>query len=298
MVEVLQLADNIDQQKKRCKRRDAMSKELDRLEKRATQKFVTDHEDIDRIIRYLFSLPFTAFTRYSPGYDCLRNDLCKGFNISMDRKTNISMEDVLILIGYEPGTPFFDPPDRGKMGFTKSFNAAGHSYIFADLIVSLSHNDIHIKEFTKIGLNAYTDYITEKVKAEYRDKLIPYTAHSNILNKVDEFRRASVEYVQGDQKTGHDECTITLGELIGQALSRSRRRWNCADVLLDEYCAETIGSYVMLNRFIMDSLRMPLIRSDRERFQEIITKYRNIPVEYPVRIDYEKCFEHGGIILK
>ena len=58
-----------------------MSKELEKLEKKAKQKHITEHEDIDRIIRYLFSKPFSSFQGCSSNYESLRDDLCRGFNI-------------------------------------------------------------------------------------------------------------------------------------------------------------------------------------------------------------------------
>ena len=276
-----------------------MSKELEKLEKKAKQKYITEHEDIDRIIRYLFSMPFSSFQGCSSNYESLRDDLCRGFNIIRYDMNKITMEDALILIGYEPGNSYFNPPDRRKMEFSSRFNAAGHSYIFADLIVCLARKDTRIKEFTQITLNAYTDYIRERIAEEYKDKLIPFTAYSDILQKVGEFKKRSGEYVRhGRQKSSVTEKPITLWDLIYNALIRSGRGWSCSVYPLDKYCSEIIESYDMLNRFIMDSLRMPLIRSDRERFQEIITKYRDRLEGAPINIDYEKCYEHCGIILK
>lgn len=272
-----------------------MSKELEKLEKKAKQKYITEHKDIEKIIRYLFTRPFSSFQGCGATYEYLLDDLCKGFNIFKYDINKITLEDVLILIGYEPGNSYFNPPDRRKMEFSSRFNAAGHSYVFAELLAWLAHKDTHIKEFTRITLDAYTDYIRDKIEEEYKDKLIPFATYSDILKKVDEFKRISSVNIQDGLQTGSDGYTITLEDLINNALSRSRRRWNCADKRLDAYCSETIKSYDMLHRFIMDSLRMPLIRSDRERFQEIITKYRDRFEGAPVNIDYEKCYEHCGI---
>ena len=276
-----------------------MSKELEKLEKKAKQKYITENKDIEKIIRYLFTRPFSSFQGCGATYEYLLDDLCKGFNIFKYDINKITLEDVLILIGYEPGNSYFNPPDRRKMEFSSRFNAAGHSYVFAELLAWLAHKDTHIKEFTRITLDAYTDYIRDKIEEEYKDKLILFTAYSDILQKVGEFKKRSGEYVRrGRQKGSVTEKPITLWDLISNALIRSGRGWSCTVYPLDKYCFEIIESYDMLNRFIMDSLRMPLIRSDRERFQEIITKYRDRFEGAPVNIDYEKCYEHCGIILK
>ena len=280
-------------------RKGAMSKELEKLEKRATQKYITDHEHIDRIIRYMFSLPLSSLKEYGPSYEYLCDDLCRGFNIFMDQMTRISIEDALILIGYEPGNPYFDPPDRKRMDVSKKFNAAWHSFLFADLIARLAQKNIRIKEFTHIGLNAYTDYIREKVENEYNNRLIPFTSCCDILYKIGKFKRMSAEYVMNHLKTETgSEHTITLEDLIYSAFAQRGRPWVFAAKPLDMYCNEMIESYDMLNSFIMDSLRMPLIRADRERFQEILEKYRDRMFDDPLEIDYERCYEHGGIIQK
>ncbi len=99
-------------------------------------------------------------------------------------------------------------------------------------------------------------------------------------------------------RTGNGEPAngITVGNLISKALNTCGRSWICSVKPLEMYCSEIIVSYDLLNRLFMDSIRMPLIRKDRERFQEIITQYRDYSMDEPVNIDYETCYEHGGII--
>ena len=274
-----------------------MSKELEKLENLATLKCITDHEHIDRVLKYMLSLPFSYLQKDEVRYKYLRDDLSKGFNIYQDDMNKISMEDVLILIGYEPGNPYFNPPDGEKRGFNRKFNAAGDNYVLAISINNLSKKDIRIKEFTHIGLSAYTDYLRKKVEDEYKNNLIPFSSCSDILHKVDDFKRKSCEYLMDGPQVGPvNTNAMTLGDLISKALTRAGRTWMCAVKPLEVYCTEIIESYDILNRLFMDSIRMPLIRSDRERFQEIITQYSDRPFDDPVSIDYENCYEHGGII--
>ena len=289
-----------------------MSKELDKLENMAKMKCITDHEQIEKIMNNMLSLPFSFFqkdeTRYrynlsrekAPSPDrYLRDDICKGFNLQMNDFKDISLEDILILIGYEPGNPYFNPPDAesmyGKLG--KKFNSAGDSYVLALLINSFSKKNIRIKEFMHIELSAYTAYLTEKVEDEYRNSLIPFSTCFDILHKIQAFKKQACKYMSDDLQTGGGGLAkgLTVGDLIYKALTICGRSWMCSVKPLEMYISEIVESYDLLNRLFMDSVRMPLIRQDRERFQEIIIRYRDHSIDKTVNIDYEPCYEHGGI---
>lgn len=277
-----------------------MSKELEKLENMAKMKRITDHEQIERIVKNMLSLPFSFFQKDEARYRYLRDDFCKGFNLYQGYMNEISLEDVLVLIGYEPGNTYFNPPDAKKLyeRFGRKFNAAGDSYVLALLINGLSKKNIRIKEFTNIELLAYTDYLREKVEDEYKNSLIPFSTCSDILQKIEAFKHKVCEYMGDNPRTGDGELAngITVGNLISKALNTCGRSWICSVKPLEMYCSEIIVSYDLLNRLFMDSVRMPLIRKDRERFQEIITQYRDYSMDEPVNIDYETCYEHGGII--
>ena len=279
-----------------------MSKELERLENMAKMKCITDHKEIERIVRNLLSLPFSFFQKDESRYKYLRDDLCKGFNLHMDDTGDISFEDILILIGYEPGNRYFDPPDTERMHrrLGRKFNAAGDSYALALLINNLSKKNMRIKAFTRIELSAYTDYLAEKVRDEYRNDLIPFSTCSDILHRIEEFMHNACEYIEymGD---GSQTCDgepvkgLTIGDLISKALIKSGRSWICSVKPLEMYRSEIVDSYDLINRLLMDAVRMPLIRQDRKRFQEIITRYGENAMDEPINIDYETCYEHGGI---
>lgn len=277
-----------------------MSIELDRLENMAKMKCITDHEQIERIVKNMLSLPFSFFQKDETRYKYLRDDFCKGFNLYQGYMNEISLEDALVLIGYEPGNTYFNPPDAKRMHerLGRKFNAAGDSYVLALLINGLSKKNIRIKEFVHIELSAYTDYLSEKVEDEYRNSLIPFSTCSDILHKIEEFKHKACEYMSNNPRTGDCEIAkgLTVGDLISKALTICGRSWICSVKPLEMYCSEIIESYDLLNRLFMDSVRMPLIRKDRERFQEIITQYRDYSMDDPVNIDYETCYEHGGII--
>ncbi len=277
-----------------------MSKELEKLENMAKTERITDHEHIERIMRYMLTLPFSFFRKDEGRYKYLRDDFCRGFRLCKNDIEEISFEDMLILIGYEPGNLYFNPPDTERIHrrLGRKFNAAGDCYVLALMINSLSRKNIRIKEFTHIELSAYTDYLREKVEDEYRNNLIPFSKCSDMLHKVEAFKRKTCEYMLEDPQMEGGELPdgLTVGGLISKALVTCGRSWICSVKPLELYCSEIIESYDLLNRLFMDSVRMPLIRFDRERFQEILTLYRDLSLDEPVNIDYETCYEHGGII--
>ncbi len=275
-----------------------MSKELEKLENRAKMKSTKDHEHIDRIINNILCLPFSFFQLDEVRYNFLRDDFYNGFNLCKDDIQNLSFEDVLILIGYEPGNPFFDPPDTERISkrMGRKFNAAGHSYVLSLAINNLSKKNIHIKEFTRIEISAFTDYLREKVEDEYRNSLIPFSTCADIQQKIVAFKHKASEYMSDGSQAGGNELQngVTVGDLISKAINICGRSWFCSVKSLEKYCSEILESYDLLARMFMDSVRMPLIRQDRERFQEIMVKYRDRSRK-TVNIDFESCYEHGGI---
>lgn len=279
-----------------------MSKVLDELEKIAKSNCITDNDRIDRIIKHMLTLPFSYFQKDEGRYKYLCDDLCKGFKISLGDTSRISMEDVLLLIGYEPGNSYFDSPDGEGMKTSRRFNSAGDCYALALLINYLSKKDIRIKEFTQIGLYAYTDYLREKIVKEYNNNNIQFSSYWDMLKRVDRFKEKTNAYITHAYLSDASKTepvnvkTMTLGDLICKALGGCGKSWLCGVKPLDIYRSEIIESYDMLNRLFMDAVRMPLIRSDRERFEEIIIGYGNRPFDEPVNIDFEICYEHGGII--
>ena len=271
-----------------------MSKELKKLENMATTKCITDHEQIDRIVSYLLSLPFSYFRKEEARYQFLRNDLSNGFGVDRNALDRMSFQDILVLIGYEPGNTYFDPPDKGKRGFSRKLNAAGSSYVLALIINNLSKTDIRLKEFTCIGLAAYIDYLKRKVAGECRNGLISIQAGSTIVHTVDWFDRRAGSYLS-KYMDGRSSDRVTIGDLISEVVKVCGRSWICTVEPLEKYVDEIIDHYDLINRLFMDAVRIPLVCSDRERFREIITKYSNESQEGPIHIDYGPCYEHGII---
>ena len=275
-----------------------MSRELDKLETMARTKCITDYEHIDSIISYMLSLPFSHLRKDEGRYRFLRNDLSKGFGLDQDELERMSFEDILILIGYEPGNAYFDPPDKRQRGFGRMFNTAGSCYVLALLLNELSKTDIHIKEFTCIEVSAYIDYLKKKVAEEYRSNSTTFHACQTILHTVDLFRQRTISYVNkymDGRMNGTSTDTITIGNLISQVLKVCGRSWLCTIKELEVYSAEIIDNYDLINWIFMDSIRIPLVCSDRERFREIITRCRSESLEGPANIDYGPCYEHGII---
>ncbi|MBQ6967459.1 MAG: hypothetical protein IJP84_06110 [Lachnospiraceae bacterium] len=278
-----------------------MSEELERIEKLARQKCITDHEHIRKILDYVLSRPLSYFQKDKKRFNYLKNELSTGFNTNY-RLEKMPLRDILTLIGYEPGKKFFDPPDTGKMIVDSRFNSAGHCYIIALLLDSYTNRDIHIKEFMHIHLGAFTDHLHETINNDLDNCLISLTSASGILERVDEFKKKAVGYMSKRfdphmivNEGRKPEDFLKLGDIIYQTLKENARSWMCSVIDIYDYASGIIDTYDLLNRLFMDAVRMPLIHSDRERFKEIMRSCCFTPEVVIEDIDYENCYEHGGV---
>ena len=245
-----------------------MSRELDKLETMARTKCITDYEHIDSIISYMLSLPFSHFRKDEGRYRFLRNDLSKGFGVDQDELDRMSFEDILILIGYEPGNAYYDPPDKAQRGFGSKFNTAGSCFVLALLLNDLAKTDIHIKEFTCIGVSAYMEYLEKKVTEEYQNHQISFQVCETIMRTVNFFRQRTMSYMNKylyNRMNDTSADTLTIGDLVSEVLKVCGRSWLCTIKELEVYAAEIIDNYDLINGIFMDSIRIPLVCSDREK---------------------------------
>ena len=278
-----------------------MSKELEKIEKLASQKYITDHEHIEKILDYVLSRPLKYFRMDKKRFNYLKNDISTGFN-TYSRLERMPLRDILTLIGYEPGKSFFSPPDIGKRTMDSRFNSAGHCYILALLLDSYTNRDIHIKEFMHIQLSAFTDYLHERINNDRDNCLISLTSASDVFVRVDDFKIKAVKYMENrlntnavrNERVRPEEC-FSIGDIISFALKENARSWMCSVIDIYDYASKIIDTYDLLNSLFMDAVRMPLIHSGREKFKEIMRRYCATPEVTFEEIDFENCYENGGI---
>ncbi len=271
-----------------------MSKELEMLEKRAAEKCIRDHDHIDSVVRHLLSRPFSDLRKYEHGYKYIRNDLCNGFDIDESGLDSINFSDLLLIIGYTPGNTYFDVPDgNGVLRIAgRKFNASSDSYLLALAINHLSKKDIRLKEFTHIGFAAFMDYLDRKIWEECEGNRLGAIGRFNVALTVRTFKYKALSFMESKK----EDTDFTVGELMTAALNVCGKSWVCSTMPLDEYFTGMVKAYEILNGLFMDSLRMPLVYSGRERFREIIREYGCSPLSDPVKIDYETCYEQSEII--
>ena len=268
-----------------------MSKELLALEQRAKQKVITDPLDVGRITEYIFEMPFSALRKDEVNYKRLRSKLSEGFHISCDNLDKLSLEDVLILIGYEPGNTYFDSPLINNRKFGKRFNVAGDVRFIAAILNNLSKcKVIRISEFTHLGLVPFVDYLYQFVDAAYGVEVVTEAYRSKMYKDLNRLCKDGCEYVRATDEKAPEY--ITVGDLIRCAIERSCDCWVSCSVPLDAYVSHITDSYNILIRFFMNGIRMSLNPlPGRDTLVDILNRYGDSPKDSFESIDFEKCYE-------
>ena len=272
-----------------------MSSELERLEKKASTTSITDPVDIYRILEHMLKMRFSYFQKEGKRYEYLRDDLAKGFCLDPDKMKDLLLEDILILIGYTPGQAYFQFPNenKSKISIGKSFNAAASSFAFALMIHNLENRCPTLKEFSLIRRDSFISSLVQKVRHEYDDNL---PAQIAIGIKIGNFRTISFRYINEYMGIEKLEEELTIGEIMSCALNNSTKFWTPYITPYEDYQDRVIDSYELLVSLLMDAIREPLIHQNRERFQEIISEYRDKSRDdEDLSIEYGECYEHGGI---
>ncbi len=266
-----------------------MSRELEIMDQMASQKFISDPEHIDRIMKYVLSRRFSHFSKDTHNYEYLRSQLSNGFEISEDTIERMRVADILMLIGYEPGNSYYDATEQGRKRYGRQFNSAGNCRFLGAILKNCSISDIHLKEFMHVAIRPFLSYLQEKVNEEHNKDKISSQARFDMQRQLSIFRRKVSMFMDPDGHRNLDETSIF--DLITKANEDGCKAWICSYTPLEEYVGRTLDTYDIINRLFMDCIRMPLVaNAGRERFRKIITKCSENPVEN-LNIDYGKCYE-------
>ena len=264
-----------------------MSAQLEEMAKRASQTVITDPDHIDAIVRYVLSREISYFRKDKIRYEYLCDNLSAGFGIDVDSLSSMTVANVLMLIGYEPGNQFFNSPLIKEKGYDKRFNSAGDCRSLGVMMYYLSGSgNIRIREFMHIGLEAYTKYLHTKVREEFEKCRITRRVAGRMMLGIDSFRSVSNRYID------NSDGTATIGTLIDKAVNHGIRCWVCSAVPLEDFSSGIIESYDILRRLFMDGIRMPLVIGyGREQFKQLIYSCAESPLEKLGSIDFTKCYE-------
>lgn len=247
-----------------------MSKELEELEMRATQKIITDPAQIERIIAYLLSLPFTYLRQDESRYSFLRGEIRDGFKVCETDLERLSLGEFLMIMSHMQERPYYAFPDRELDDYSEELASAGCCFALAIVIQNQSYKDIRIREFMHIGLKAFRKYLYQRTRDDCGKGRITREAGYELRHGVAVCMKKASSYMKLDLNKPAGCSDPTIGDLISKALKGCLERWLFFQRSWNRYRDEILNSYGVLCLLFMNAILAPFVYEESDRVRRIV----------------------------
>lgn len=266
-----------------------MSYYLEQMERMASQKSISDHDHIQKIMNKMLSIPFVYLKKDTVNYERLRDKLVEEVDFASGDVDNLSFADILLMIGYQPGIEDFDTSKFVKKNYGKKLNSASSCRFIAGIITNMAERgDILFNLFLNIEMPEFISFLTNKINNDYKNNRISEGSKLRICKQIEEFSDLSNQYLESSDQ---EQETVKIGDLLNEAVSESLVPWLCSCIELNQYANRMAYTYDIINRLFMDAIRIPLVNGDRSRFCELYKTYSMYPYEKIKNIRFEACYE-------
>ncbi|MCR5511926.1 MAG: hypothetical protein K6F54_13415 [Lachnospiraceae bacterium] len=275
-----------------------MSKELERIEYMANTDVIRNVKEIHDIMRQFLNLRYLDLIRSKADVDFLVPDISRGFVLEEQKVRECSIKDILTIIGYMPGTPWYEIDENEKWfansRLGKSFYCASSCFHLTDVLNYSERFNIVVKQFMHIGLAALMWYLD--VMRDSDDKSVLYYIPEN-HNVSISMRRTEVSVVQylRDYRGNEPEVKtndITLGYIMRLLHKRGYSAWQCGYEPLDHYVTKMKTTYHITQKLFMDCIRKSLISADRQYFLGLMDRCcESGSYEFGDEFDFDCCYE-------
>ena len=271
-----------------------MSKILEKIEKTASVERIEDLEQIGQILNRLLDINLTEIAS-NEKFEYLGNDIAKGFVLNQDKVSSLSLGEILTLIGYEPGFPWFELAEDEAWFYdnkpTKKFFSAGHCFFLARLIRDRASSNPVLNQFMHVDYWKFIKYLSDRMIEEADDQ---NSDSREICRKGMRLNRLYSITDRFTRKYSSIEGDISVGDVINTACNLGLRCWICGTEPLSTFTEKTYSAYNTMRLMFMDCIRMSLINSDRDRFRLLLdncSESGTYDEDYYSQIDFNDCYE-------
>ncbi len=272
-----------------------MSNILDEMEKTASSERIEDLEKIEQILDRFLDMSLDELVGDDKRFTYLARDIAQGFDLDQKKVEKLSLRDVLTLIGYEPGFPWFELPEDDtwfyENGPSRKFFSAGHCFFLASIIKDRASYDSVLMQFMHMDYWKFIKYLS--------DRMVEKTEEQNgnsrvICQKGMKLNRLYFLTDKFTRKYSSVEGDISVGDVINTACSTGLRCWICGTEPLSIFMQKTYSAYNTMRFMFMDCMRMSMIESNRERFRsllDICSESGSYDEDLYSQIDFNECYE-------
>lgn len=254
-----------------------MSKELDAIEKVAREKIVSDRDAIEDAIRSLLSLKPDAFdvTPNSKAFmNALTGDISSGFALEKELVKELDLAQILTIIGYEPGVPWFEIDENWfrarRLG--KGFFCAPNCYMLARALYESQRKNPVVARFMKISFTEFVDLACDRIGSDHiRSREIRDRERSEIGRMYRATEERLAQWIT-DEKRKASRDDRTMKEVIDTAMIKSLRPWLCGTQQLAGYMDNIIAVNEIAKLIFMDCIRQAFVKNNRMDFRRILDR--------------------------
>ena len=268
-----------------------MNFETEIIKRVATDEVITNADRIEKTIKDFLQLKCEELGTNNPSMRYLVRDLATGFALDEESVRKCTVEEILILIGYEPAAPWFEIPENDKWFYDKDpdkrYFSAGNSFLMGNALLKAYGQNNVIKQLLSIDHWTFFKYLANQLSAG----CLP-TPQENVRKagmRLNHIYAQGKGYIQRYKNAELNEM-YTMGEYIADINRLGASCWMCGTESADEYVEKVVQAYLIMNRLFMDCIRMMLIKSDRSRFKSILDRCSGVSGGYEQERYEELCF--------
>ncbi len=282
-----------------------MSKQLEALEKAATAKQMEDFCTIKNIVDKLLNTSVRELDGSTAVVDYLANDIAQGYVLEANKVKDCSLYDILMLIGFEPGVPWFELPEEDtwfwndEHGPEKTLSSANHCFMLGSILNNAARSNLTVKQFMRINYWSLMRFLSDRT-AKFAAK---HNCSPSIVRKISMKNNVIIKntirlVVAGKPEladfTAFSELNtlITVGDVINALIKLGTKGWSFGVMPFNEYFNRTISVYRAMKNFFMDCIKdVLLIGADSNYLHSVLDRCSSTGT-YDSKYFDEICFEN------
>ncbi|MBO4903087.1 MAG: hypothetical protein J5518_09870 [Lachnospiraceae bacterium] len=273
-----------------------MSRELEMLEKKASGNCIEDLDTIALILERFLNMTYRQLMGDVDANGLVARDIAIGFDLDVQKVYDLTLRDILVLIGYEPAWPYYALPEEDTWFYKgnpdKQFYTASNSFLLGLIIMKREKKEPVLEQLMHIDYRTFVKYASYRMAEAGGDITSRDTCRKGMrLNRI--FYHTK-KFVMENGKSD-EEKDLTLSDVITTVCTVGNRGWACGALSLDTFVERTRKAYGLMKDLFMESIRMTLIQTDRAYFRSLLDrcspegKYdKNVLKEYA---DCSACYE-------
>ena len=255
-----------------------MSKQLDKILDATFEGNIKGQDEIREIMDGFLGLSVAELTGGQTKFEYIVRDLATGFGLLEEKVKELSIRELIILIGYEPGTKWFMMPKDDAWFYQDdkyncNFFTAGTCFALGFLVMCMEKKIQLLGRFIKMDFRSFLKYLGIFMTEEGKNTEDPNLESELRRNgmRLNRFCHDTEAFVKenGSPKSGEE---ITVGDLLTTICSVGRRCWTCGVESLDSFASKVYMAYRFVQFLFMDCIRMILIERGRDGVTVILNK--------------------------